>query len=247
MDEGRGRIDIRVDSVVLGGNASGVDADLLPGGYAHLSVRDSGRGLDAATRERIFEPFFTTKAVGEGTGLGLSVVHGIMRGYRGAITVESQPGSGTTFHLYFPAADAAAEAAGARPAPAPSPQGRGQQVLYLDDDESLVLLVKRTLERNGYRVAGYTDSAEALRALAADPGRFDLVVTDYSMPGMSGLDVAREVARIRPGLPVAVTTGYITDELRERAPQAGVRELIYKPDSAEDLCETVQRLLEKAD
>ena len=247
MDAGRGRIEIQVDSVVLGEEASRIDADLSPGRYARLSVQDSGQGMDAITRERVFEPFFTTKEVGEGTGLGLSVVHGIMRDYQGAITVDSQPGSGTSFHLYFPAADAAAEAAGARPAPAPSPQGRGQQVLYLDDDESLVLLVKRTLERNGYRVAGYTDSAEALRALAADPGRFDLVVTDYSMPGMSGLDVAREVARIRPGLPVAVTTGYITDELRERAPQAGVRELIYKPDSAEDLCETVQRLLEKAD
>jgi PAS domain S-box-containing protein len=247
MENDRGRIDIRLDSVVLGDEAGRIDAELSPGRYAHLSVKDSGKGMDTDTRERIFEPFFTTKAVGEGTGLGLSVVHGIMRGYAGAISVDSQPGRGATFHLYFPAVDAAAATAGAEQAPASSPRGRGQQVLYLDDDESLVILVQRTLERKGYRVAGYTDAAEALQALAADPRRFDLVVTDYSMPGMSGLDVAREVARIRPGLPVAVTSGYISDELREQAPQAGVRELIYKPDSAEDLCDTVGRLLDQAD
>jgi PAS domain S-box-containing protein len=245
MDEARGRIDLRLDSVVLGEDAARTHAELGPGRYARLSVKDNGKGMDAVTRERIFEPFFTTKEVGEGTGLGLSVVHGIMRSYHGAITVDSRPGSGTTFQLYFPAADAAAETAGAQPAPAPLPPGRGQRVLYLDDDESLVLLVTRTLARNGYRVAGYTDSAEALQALRADPGGFDLVVTDYNMPGMSGLDVAHEVSRIRPGLPVAVTSGYITDELKEKTPAAGVRQLIYKPDSAEDLCETVQRLLDQ--
>jgi two-component system cell cycle sensor histidine kinase/response regulator CckA len=245
MDDGRGRIDIQLDSVVLGEDASRIDAELSPGRYARLSVSDSGRGMDAITRERIFEPFFTTKAVGEGTGLGLSVVHGIMRGYQGAITLDSQPGSGSTFHLYFPAADAAAETAAAERAIAPSPRGRGQQVLYLDDDESLVILVTRTLERNGYRVAGYTDSAQALQALRAEPWRFDLVVTDFNMPGMSGLDVAQEVSRIHPDLPVVVTSGYITDELREKAPLAGVRQLVYKPNSAEDLCETVRRLLDQ--
>ena len=119
-------------------------------------------------------------------------------------------------------------------------------MLYIDDDEALVRLVTRMLERSGYRVTGYTKSADALQAVRADPGRFDLMVTDYNMPGMSGLDVAREVSRIRPDLPIVVTSGYITDELREKAPGAGVRQLVYKPDSAEELCETVRNLLDDA-
>ena len=245
MDDGRGRIGIQIDSIVLGKNAVRTHADLQPGRYARLSVRDTGKGMDAATLERIFEPFFTTKEVGEGTGLGLSVVHGIMRGYQGAIEVNSQPGGGTTFHLYFPAADAAAGTAAAEKVAAAPLRGRGQHVLYLDDDDSLVLLVTRMLERSGYRVSGYTDSTFALQAVRADPGQFDLVVTDYNMPGMSGLDVAREVSRIRPDLPVVVTSGYITDELREKAPDAGVRQLVYKPNSAEELCETVRNLLDE--
>ncbi len=246
MDDGRGRIDIKIDSVVLGESAVRTHGDLQPGRYAHLSVQDNGKGMDAATLERIFEPFFTTKAVGVGTGLGLSVVHGIMRGYQGAITVNSQLGGGTTFHLYFPAADSAAGSAAAEKAPAAPPlRGRGQHVLYIDDDNSLVLLVTRMLQRSGYRVTGYTESAYALQAVRADPRRFDLIVTDYNMPGMSGLDVAREVSRIRPDLPVVVTSGYITDELRERAPGAGVRQLVYKPDSAEQLCEIVRSLLDE--
>ena len=245
MDDGRGRIDIQVNTAVLDESAVRIHADLQPGRYVHLSVRDNGRGMDGVTLERIFEPFFTTKAVGEGTGLGLSVVHGIMRGYQGAITVNSQLGGGTTFHLYFPAAESAPGTAAAEKAPAAPLRGRGQHVLYLDDDESLVLLVTRMLERGGYRVSAYTESAHALQAVRADPGRFDLVVTDYNMPGMSGLDVAREVSRIRPDLPVVVTSGYITDELREKAPGSGVRQLVYKPNSAEELCETVRRLMDE--
>ena len=176
-----------------------------PGRTVRLAVSDNGPGMDAATLERIFEPFFTTKAAGEGTGLGLSVVHGIVQAHEGAIVVDSQPGKGATFTLYLPAAEAAAGA----PAPeesasaAAAPRRRsdsGQHILYLDDDESLVLLVKRLLERRGYRVSGYTDQREALAALRADPAAFDLVVTDYNMPGMSGLDVAREV-RADPGRP----------------------------------------------
>jgi two-component system cell cycle sensor histidine kinase/response regulator CckA len=247
MNDGRGRIDIQIDSVVLGENAVRTHADLQSGRYAHLSVRDTGKGVDAVTLERIFEPFFTTKTVGEGTGLGLSVVHGIMRGYQGAITVNSQLGGGTTFHLYFPAAESAAGTAAAEKAPAAPLRGRGQHVLYLGDDESLVRLITRMLERSGYRVTGYTESAYALQAVRADPGRFDLVVTDYNLPGMSGLDVAREMSRIRPDLPVVVASGYITDELRGKAPEAGVRQLVYKPNSAEELCETVRRLMDEGD
>jgi CheY-like chemotaxis protein len=120
--------------------------------------------------------------------------------------------------------------------------GAGKRILYVDDDDAMVLLLTRLLERRGYRVSGYTDAREALAAARAAPDQFDLAVSDYNMPGMSGLHVARELREIRPGLPVAVISGYITDELRENAPAAGVSELIYKPNSVEELCEAIARL-----
>ncbi|MFY9315756.1 MAG: PAS domain S-box protein [Burkholderiales bacterium] len=244
--EGRpGSIDIHLAEVAVESALAREIAGLRPGRYVRLSVADTGKGMDAATKERIFEPFFTTKAIDQGTGLGLSVVHGIMQGHEGAIAVDSTPGAGTTFQLYFPAVDAPA-AQRAAPAAAAAPKGRQQHVLYLDDDEALVSLVRRMLGRQGYRVSGYTLAPQALEAVRADPEAFDLVVTDYNMPGMSGLDVAHELSLIRPGLPVAVTSGYITDELRERAPHSGVRHLIYKPDTVDELCDVVRRLTEQA-
>jgi CheY-like chemotaxis protein len=200
--------------------------------------------MDAATLERIFEPFYTTKAVGEGTGLGLSVVHGIMQAHEGAVGVDSRPGEGSTFHLYFPALEAAAlpEGAELELTASASVAGRGQHVMYVDDDESLVYVVTRMLERQGYRVSGHTWAKEALAALRADPQGFDLVVTDYNMPGMSGLDLAREIAAIRTDLPVALTSGYINDELRRRTAESGVRHLIYKPNTVDELCEAVRAL-----
>jgi PAS domain S-box-containing protein len=246
--EGRpGNIDICLDDCFVDAALAREHAGLRPGRYVRLSVRDSGKGMDAATKERIFEPFFTTKPVGMGTGLGLSVVHGILQRHEGAIVVDSTPGNGTTFHLYFPAVEAPAVADRPAGAVAGLPRGQGQHVLYLDDDEALVSLVSRMLERQGYRVSGYTLAQQALDAARADPGGFDLVVSDYNMPGMSGLDVARELSRIRPDLPVVVTSGYITDELREKAPLSGVRHLIYKPDTADELCEVVRRLTNRPD
>ena len=252
MHGGPGRIGIRLDTVML--DAAWADAHPAlramharrPGRTVRLAVSDDGPGMDAATLGRIFEPFFTTKAVDEGTGLGLSVVHGIVQGHEGAIVVDSQPGKGAIFTLYLPAAEEPAgapeldESAAATAAP-PDMSG-GRHILYIDDDDSLVLLVQRLLERRGYRVSGYVDQGEALDALRADPAGFDLVVTDYNMPGMSGLDVARAVRTIRADLPVAVASGFIDEELRAQAGGVGVRELIFKADAVEDFCVVVQRL-----
>jgi PAS domain S-box-containing protein len=241
--EGRtGHIDLRLEEVVVDGKSAGEHSDLRTGRYARLSVRDSGRGMDAATQGRIFEPFFTTKPVGEGTGLGLSVVHGIMQEHEGAITMSSAPGKGTTFNLYLPAVDAVTAEDRQKGVVGEFQRGQGQHVLYLDDDDALVLLVTRMLERLGYRVSGYVSATEALEAVRADPGQFDLVVTDYNMPGMSGLDVADELARIRPDLPVAVTSGYISDELRRKMPESNVRHLIYKSNTVEEFCAAVHKL-----
>ena len=220
---------------------SKADDDLLPGSYACLTVRDNGLGMDAATRSRIFEPFFTTKQAGKGTGLGLSVVHGIVQAHEARIEVDSAPGAGTAFRIYFPAVDAPAAGGAAPSADAVSIQAKGKRVLYLDDEEAIIFLMKRLLERKGYRVSGYTEPRKALAAMRADPGQFDLAVTDYYMPGMSGLEVARSLKQIRADLPIVMASGYISEELRAKAPAAGISELIYKPNTVEDLCEAIAR------
>ena len=218
-----------------------IQGDLLPGRYACLTVRDNGRGMDEETRSRIFDPFFTTKPAGKGTGLGLSVVHGIAQAHEARIVVESTPGEGSTFRIYFPAFEGLVESV-ATPAPEATPvHGQGKHVLYLDDEEAIIFLMKRLLERKGYRVTGFTDPKKALEAVQADPDDFDLAVTDYYMPGMSGLEVAQALQKIRPDLPMVMASGYITEDLRAKAPGVGIRELIYKPNTVEDLCEAVAR------
>ena len=226
---------------------------LPAGAYVALDVRDSGPGMDAATLSRIFEPFFTTKPVGQGTGLGLPVVHGVMRSHGGGIDVHSRPGEGACFTLYFPVASEA-EQAPALPTPAPaapvlaSPPASARQhhVMYVDDDQALVFLVKRLLGRRGYQVSGFTDPHEATAALQADPQRYDLLVTDYNMPGYSGVDLLHAARAIRADLPVALASGYVTTEIEQAALAAGARALIHKPNDVDELCATVDRLLHDA-
>jgi PAS domain S-box-containing protein len=232
-----GVIEVRLEACTLG-EARG---DLRPGQYACLTVQDNGSGMDEATRSRVFEPFFTTKPVGKGTGLGLSVVHGIVKAHEAGIEVESTLGEGSAFRIYFPTAEASVTEIAA-PAPGAAPvHVKGQHVLYVDDEEAIVFLMQRLLERQGYRVSGYTDPREALAAARADPGQFDLAVTDYNMPGMSGLDVAQALKAIRADLPVVLASGFITEELRAKAPACGVDAMIYKPDTADELCRAVAR------
>ena len=242
--EGRpGAIDIRVEGVTLDQASARFDLNLRPGPYACVTISDMGHGMDAAIRSRIFEPFFTTKAPGKGTGLGLSVAHGIMQAHQGGIVAHSEPGKGSRFELYFPHARDGAAAPGIAEEAGAASEGHGQHILYVDDDESQVFLIKRMLERWGYRVSAYLEQREALDALLADAPSFDLVVTDFNMPGLSGLEVARAIRDARPDLPVILISGYITDELRAQAEAVGVRELIAKPHEVEELRDTVHRLL----
>lgn len=245
MKHGDGCITVGLESVTLDLSLSQRLGGAPPGPYAHLWVRDTGMGMDSATRARIFEPFFTTKPVGQGTGLGLSVVHGILSAHHGAISVDSEVGKGSTFHLYFPVADAPAPVAGASDDAAGSGQfrGHGEHVLYVDDDETMVVMVERLLERCGYRVTGYQDPQAALGAVRDHPESFDFVVTDFNMPEFSGLDVAHEMARISPDTPVVISSGFITDELRDEARQAGVQSLLEKQNTFEDLTRLVGRIL----
>ncbi|MCX5724544.1 MAG: ATP-binding protein [Nitrospirae bacterium] len=245
LGEQPGSIALNLATVTLTQPLRGLHSTLPPGLYARLSVRDSGCGMDLDTLERIFDPFFTTKPVGQGTGLGLSVVHGIILGHEGAIVVESQPGHGTTVHLYFPAADAAAPVREPAKAAAATLQGRNPHLLYLDDENMLVELVRVQFERLGYRVSGYTKPTEALEAVRADPGGFDVVVTDYNMPGMSGLEVARALARLRADLPVVLVSGYLSPTAQAALRAAGITEIIDKPNMLRQLGDVIPRLLDR--
>lgn len=275
LDGRPGRIECRIDGLAR-------TSPLLPPEIAQtcaqlgveavrLRVTDNGSGMEEAVRNRIFEPFFTTKPVGRGTGLGLPVVLGIVQVHGGAIEVSTEPGQGTTFTLFFPAALDEPECAldairslnsiepvtmdstPTRSLPAPSttsdpamaedPTAVSPHILYLDDDDTLVFLVRRLLERRGYRVTAFTSQTQAIDAVRASPTGFQLLLTDFNMPGMSGLEVAKAVLEINPQLPVAVASGYITDELQAEAKAAGVREVVFKTDAVEAFCEVVARLV----
>jgi PAS domain S-box-containing protein len=242
--EGRdGHIVIGLDAAVIEAGHAGLPA----GRYAHLWVSDTGAGMDAATRERIFEPFFTTKPVGQGTGLGLSVAHGIVVAHHGAIEVDSVPGHGSTFHLYLPAVEEEAPAAAPAALPGASARGHGEHVMYVDDDETMVTMVEHMLIRAGYRVSAFQSALAAIAAVREHPQRFDFVMTDFNMPECSGLDVAQAVADVRPELPVAISSGYITTELRALATAAGVRGLLEKENTFEELCSLIASILARAE
>ena len=243
MQGSTGRIVIGLERVEIDAEAAQRLRDVGPGAYAHLWVSDNGSGMSEATRARVFEPFFTTKRVGEGTGLGLSVVHGIVVAHHGAISVESAPGRGSRFHLYFPLLPVPNDAAvQALPATAVH-RGAGQHVLYVDDDPAMLLMIERLLQRAGYRVTALERPREALERVRTDPQGFDLIVTDFNMPEMTGMDLADEVARIAPRLPVVISSGYVSDEMRAAALSAGVRGLLQKEYSLEQLPALVHAVL----
>ncbi len=215
------------------------------GNQARLQVCDDGCGMDPATVQRIFEPFFTTKPKGEGTGLGLPVVHGIVRAHGGRIDVYSAPGEGSTFEIFLPLAQGpeATELAAKPDATPVSERGAGQHVVYLDDYPAMVLMVRATLQARGYRATGFEDANSALAFIRAHAQDIDLVVSDYNMPEHSGLEVAREIRSLRPDLPVILASGYLTDELRQSAAEAGVRGLFDKPRGIDDMCAMIAGML----
>lgn len=236
-----GVIEFSLSSIQVDPDFAATVPGLRPGHYAKLSASDNGCGMDRATLERIFDPFFTTKPIGEGTGLGLATVHGIVKSHDGAVSVYSQPGKGTTFHIYLPAA------ADMPPSPPPDPPRsrtmRGGHVLYVDDDEDLVFLMRRLLDRLGYRVSAFTHPYEALAAFEASPGSFDVVVTDLTMPGVSGLGIASRVREVRPDLPVVITSGYVRPGDQEQAKNAGASCVVLKPSTIDELASMLERLI----
>ena len=214
--------------------------DLSPGKYLRLTVSDTGAGIDNEIIDRIFDPFFTTKKPGEGTGLGLSVVHGIVKSYGGTITVQSEVGKGTEFNVYLPLLTEVEDKQEAK-VEAPIPGGK-ERILFVDDEAALVQLATSTLSGLGYEVIGRTSSLEALELFRARPDRFDLVITDMTMPNMTGSELAQQLMRIRPDIPVILCTGFSEAITQEKARALGVREFIMKPIIQQSDCRSHQAL-----
>jgi CheY-like chemotaxis protein len=216
---------------------------LAPGNYLRLRVSDTGSGIAPRIRERLFDPFFTTKEVGVGTGLGLSLVHGIVTDLGGGIDVDSEPGQGATFSVYLPWQCTVPPSTKIETA---VPNGAGETILLVDDEHALVRLGEEMIAELGYEPVGFTSSVDALRTFRAEPDRFRAILSDESMPDMTGSELAREVLRIRPDIPIVLMSGYVTSSLAARAREAGVREVLSKPLVARDIARSLATVLQAA-
>jgi len=236
-----GVLEVSLMEQVLGEDEPARPADLDPGRYLRLSVKDNGHGMDRETRDRIFDPFFTTKKGGDGSGMGLSVVHGIVKNLGGTITVYSKPEEGTVFHTYLPRLGLSP---GEEPEPEERPPEGNERILFVDDEEMLVRLGTKHLENLGYTVSGHTSSTEALAAFHKAPQRFDLVITDQTMPNLTGTELARKIRAVRTDLPVILITGFSTGLAEAQASAVGVHTCLLKPVVASDLGFAVRRAID---
>ncbi len=236
-----GSIDISLQGITFS-STDLPEADMQPGDYLVLSVKDTGSGMDEEVKKRIFEPFFTTKPVGEGTGLGLSVVYGIVKSHKGGITVYSEPGKGSVFKVYLPRVDT--DVSVEAETPEPIPRGN-ERILLLDDEEMIVNSVRNMLQHLGYKVTALMDSQEALKLFSEKPSEFDLVITDQTMPFMTGEDLGKELMRIRPDIPVILCTGYSDLISSEKAMAMGFRGFIMKPFNVREGAELVRSVLDQ--
>ncbi|MGE3541711.1 MAG: GAF domain-containing protein [Candidatus Tectimicrobiota bacterium] len=237
-----GVLDVRLEACEVDAVLAAAHPALVPGAYVRLTVRDTGHGMAGEVLERIYEPFFTTKDVGQGTGMGLAVVHGIVASHDGAMTVTSTPGQGTTCVIYLPRSDGV-EADLLVPVE-PIPQGH-ERILLVDDEAGLVDIWQEMLIRLGYRVTAYTSSTEALAAFQKTPDHFDLMITDQTMPLLTGEGLARAVHAIRPSLPVILCTGFSHVISEDKVQALGLDAFLMKPMTGRDLGLTIRRVLAK--
>jgi PAS domain S-box-containing protein len=241
MQESGGILAVSLEDFELEPEASQRHPDLRPGRYARLTVKDDGPGIDPSHLNRIFDPYFTTKEKGEGTGLGLSVVHGIAKTLKGAIEVNSRPGDGAEFHVYFPQV---VETGEIRVDPPAKPPTGSERILVVDDEDTLANLGRMMLERLGYAVTVSNSSLEALENFRSQPDSFDLVISDKTMPHLTGLELAEEIKKIRPRIPVIVCTGYSSEAEVNKAGELGIAHLLIKPLTMDDLAHAVRVVLD---
>ena len=220
-----------------------IDPDMTPGSYACLTISDTGKGMDNELKQKIFDPFFTTKEKGKGTGMGLSVVHGIVNAMGGAIQVYSEPGKGTQFHVYLPVEKSLSEEQVTNSKA--EIQGGTEQILLVDDEEAILTMEKQMLERLGYQVTSRTSSLEALDAFRANPDKFDLVITDMTMPNMPGDKLSAELTKIRPDIPILLCTGFSETMSEEKATSLGIMGFLLKPIIMKDLAQKIRAVLDE--
>jgi len=241
MRESGGLLTVDLSEVILGADIRNQYSDLSPGTYIKLVVRDTGHGMEGTIQERIFDPFFTTKERGEGTGMGLAVVLGIVKSHGGAITVQSQVAKGSTFNVFFPLIEAEIEV---KPTVAAAIPTGTEHILFVDDELALVDLGKKILERLGYHVTTRTSSIEALELFIEQPEKFDLVITDMTMPNMTGDELASRLMEVRPDIVVILCTGYSERISREKAQSMGIKEFILKPLVMSELGKVIRTVLD---
>jgi len=243
MEETGGQLELSLDEIAIGPDEAIYKVDMKPGKYARLTVSDTGHGIEPAVLERIFDPYFTTKEPGKGTGLGLSVVYGIVNTHGGHISVSSEPGKGTKFDVYLPLFESA-EIEAEKVSPEPLATG-DEHILLVDDENQIVDVVRQMLERLGYQVTVRTSSIEALEAFRASPDKFDLVITDLTMPNMTGDKLSGELMNIRSDIPIILCTGFSEKMSEERANALGLKGFLMKPVIINALAKTVREVLDQ--
>lgn len=241
MRDQHGKLCVQLDQLHLPPEGPLPHPELLAGDYVRLVISDTGHGMEAAVLERIFEPFFTTKGPGEGTGLGLSVVHGIVKEHEGVIAVESHPGLGTTFSIYLPAQSVSnnREAVSSRQIP----RGSRERILFVDDEPALGKVANRMLSQLGYQPVVFGDAAAAWQAIQENPAAYQLVITDLTMPVITGLELAKKIVNLRPDLPILLASGNPTALVPEELPALGIREVLAKPLGLELLAVAIHQVL----
>jgi CheY-like chemotaxis protein len=238
-----GSVSIDLDAFSFSSPEDAPDPTMSPGLYARLSVTDTGEGMSPEIVEHIFDPFFTTKAAGEGTGLGLSVVHGIVTSHGGTMTVSSEQGLGSVFTVYLPKL-IQKQARDSVEGNESIPRGH-ERILFVDDEEELAAMGDEMLTDLGYRVTSKTASREALALFRLDPSRFDLVITDQTMPEMSGVELVKEILALRADVPIVMCTGYSPQVDADTARTAGVRAFAMKPLTKKEMATTIRTVLDK--
>ncbi len=242
MKEKGGELEVSLSDIYIGENHFGPEPSLKPGTYVKLTVSDTGHGMSEEIIEHIFEPYFTTKEKGEGTGLGLAVVHGIVESHGGEISVTSKEGKGTIFYVYFPKVEAEAGIEEENISPL---TGGSEKILFVEDEKYLLNMAQRTLEDLGYKVTARRDSPEALEIFKKNPENFDLVITNETMPGLRGSELAKKLLSIRPDIPVILCTGYSNTINEEVAKAMGIKEFFLKPFDIKKVSRIIRKLLKK--
>jgi PAS domain S-box-containing protein len=243
MEEEGGVLEISLATIEIDDEESNSYPDLESGKYQRLTVADTGVGMDRNTLDRVFEPFFTTKKVDQGTGMGLSVVHGIVKAHGGTVTAYSEPGKGSTFNVYLPVYQGK-EIAGEGPEEA-QPVGGDERILLVDDEEALAAAGKAKLQRLGYQVTATTSSVKALEYFKKHPNAFDLIITDYTMPEMIGTTLSQEILAIRPDMPIIIATGFSMQLTPEKANSLGIKRMVMKPLVGDRFARVVREVLDE--